>query len=222
MIFPFLFWTSLYNHFRTKLNYIRDSITLNYERLGIAMPDWVQTILTFAGVIIGSGLIQFFINRKDSKKDRIDKFCDKIEKSLLEHKEISEKEYEELNNKMIKGLEEREATGRERFMHHEAAYKELSEAIIKLTEHDEKQHKYMKYMGEELMGLAHDRLVTLTDSYQLRGAITLKEKATLEAIFKPYHEGLGGNGDGEQGYKYAMSLPVVTDDQAREMDSKRR
>lgn len=185
------------------------------------MPEWLQPVLTFVGVLLGSGLIQFLINRKDNKKDKMDKFCDKIEKSLIEYKELSEKEFEELNNKMVKGLEEREATGRERFLHHEAAYKELSDAIIKLTKHDEKQHQYMKYMGEELMGLAHDRLVTLTDEYQLRGAITLKEKATLEAIFKPYHEGLGGNGDGEQGYKYAMSLPVVTDAQAREMDKRR-
>lgn len=186
----------------------------------ITMPEWVTPILTFVGVVIGSGLIQFLITRKDNKKDKMDKFCEKIEKGLTEHKELSEKEFEELNNKIIQGLDEREATGKERFMHHEAAYNELKDAIIKLTKHDEEQHKYMKYMGEELMGLAHDRLVNLTDAYQLRGAITLKEKATLEAIFKPYHEGLGGNGDGAQGYKYAMNLPVVTDTQAREMDKK--
>lgn len=184
------------------------------------MPEWIQTILTFVGVIIGSGLIQFLITRKDNKKDKIDKFYDKIEKSLVEHKKFSENSFSELNNKIIQGLNERENTGRERYEHHEKAYKELSEAILELTKHDAKQNQYIKYMGDELMGLAHDRLVSLTDAYQLRGAITLKEKATLEAIFKPYHEGLGGNGDGEQGYKYAMSLPVVTDAQAREMDKK--
>lgn len=173
------------------------------------MNDWIQPVLTFAGVIIGSGLIQFLITRKDNKKNKLDELCEKIDKNLEEQRE-----------EFKKGLDEREATGKERFMHHEAAYKELSEAILQLTKHDSEQSKYMKYIGEELMGLAHDRLVNLTDTYQLRGAITLKEKATLEAIFKPYHEGLGGNGDGEQGYRYAMSLPVITDAEARERDEK--
>ena len=43
------------------------------------MPEWVTPVLTFVGVVIGSGLIQFLITRKDNKKDKMDKFCEKIE-----------------------------------------------------------------------------------------------------------------------------------------------
>lgn len=171
--------------------------------------SWIQPVLTFVGVIIGSGLIQFLITRKDNKKNKIDELCEKIDKGLIEQ----QVEFKQ-------GLDEREATGKERYLEHREAIQKLNEAIFQLTKNDTEQHQYMKYIGEELMGLAHDRLVSLTDAYQIRGAITLKEKATLEAIFKPYHEGLGGNGDGEQGYKYAMALPVVTDAKAREMDEK--
>ena len=63
----------------------------------------------------------------------------------------------------------------------------LKEAILQLTKNDTEQNQYMRYIGDELMGLAHDKLVVLTDHYQLRGCITLKEKATLEAIFFFFH-----------------------------------
>ena len=77
-------------------------------------------------------------------------------------------------------------------------------------------------MGDELMGLAHDKLVFLTDKFQKRGAITLKEKATLNSIYEPYSKGLHGNGDGKTGYEYAMQLPVVTDKEAEIMDKERK
>lgn len=161
--------------------------------------DWsegLQTILTFVGVIIGSGLIQFLITRKDDKNNQ----------------------FEQIRQELKDGLEEREETGKTRFEKHEEAVQKLEEAILQLTKNDTEQSRYMKCIGDELMGLAHDKLVSLTDYYQERGAITLKEKATLDAIYEPYHDGLGGNGDGEQGYNYAMQLPVVTDSKAREMD----
>ena len=162
------------------------------------MPEWMTALITFLGVFMGSGLIQFFVTRKDNKNDKLAA----IEKELKD------------------GLDDREARGKARYTEHQEAISKLNDAILKLTENDTKQTQYMKYVGDELMGLAHDRLVDLTDKYQQRGAITLKEIATLEAIYKPYSEGLGGNGDGKAGYEYAMKLPVVTDAVAREMDLK--
>lgn len=68
-----------------------------------------------------------------------------------------------------------------------------------------------------LVGLGHDRLLTLTDSYIRRGAITLKEKRNLRYLYEPYKE-LGGNGDCEIGYDACQKLPVISEDEAERMD----
>ena len=161
----------------------------------------LQVLLT----IIGSGaffsFVQFLIQRKDKIKQ-----------------EEKEDQIKQLREELKVGLNDREQTGFERYSEHKEAIAKINEAILKLTENDTQMKDYMKYVGDEIMGLAHDKLVYLTDKYQERGAITLKEKATLEAIYAPYHEGLGGNGDGKTGYEFAMKLPIVTDNQAYEMD----
>ena len=158
------------------------------------MINWAELLVTFLGILLGSGLIQFFITRKDNK----------------------EQEFE----KIKKELDQRENKGNERFLAHKTEIDKLNDAITKLSENDSEQNKYMKYVGNEIMGLAHDRLVRLTDKYQTRGGITLKEKATLDAIYQPYHEGLGGNGDGQAGYEYCMTLPIITEEQAKIWDKK--
>ena len=149
----------------------------------------VELLVTFLGMLLGSGLIQFFITRKDNKREELKQ----IQKELKQEIEGKEKEIEKLN-----------------------------EIIIQLTENDTQQSKYIKYVGDEIMGLAHDKLVHLTDKYQNRGAITLKEIATLKAIYKPYHEGLGGNGDGQAGYEYCIKLPVISEEQAKKIDMENR
>lgn len=158
--------------------------------------DWLQSILSLIGMVIGSGLIQFFITRKDNHNDELKSVKDELKRELDENK----------------------ATEISHYLEHKEAIEKLNEAIFQLTKNDTEQSKYIRYIGDELMGLAHDKLVYLTDHYQARGAITLKEKATLEAIYKPYHEGLHGNGDGKVGYEFAMTLPVVSDSQAEKMD----
>ena len=185
--------------------------------------DVAQVVLTVVGSVIGSGavfgFVQFLIQRRDQQK-----------------KDAEGKKFEELRKEFKTGLQEREDKGRERYEEHREAITKMSEehkkdfqtlitAIEQLTNNDTKTTEYIeeirtynKYMGDEIMGLAHDKLVYLTDKYQERGAITLKEKATLDAIYKPYHEGLNGNGDGKVGYDYAMKLPVVSDSKAKEMD----
>lgn len=172
--------------------------------------------------IIGSGalfsFIQFLITRHDNKNNKIDSFCEKVDETLEKQNKTSKERYNMLQEEIKEGLQIQQNWGFKHYEEHKQSINKLEEAIFQLTKNDTEQSKYMKYIGDELMGLAHNKLVNLTDHYQTRGAITLKEKATLEAIYKPYHEGLGGNGDGEQGYKYAMNLPVVTDAKALEMD----
>ena len=186
----------------------------------IADPATTQIIIA----VIGSGaifsFIQFLIQRRDNKANKIDQLCKKIDEDMKAQSEESKQRYRILQKELKDGLDERENTGKERFLQHQEAIQKLNEAIFQLTKNDTEQNQRLKYIGDELMGLAHDKLVYLTDHYQARGAITLKERATLEAIYKPYHEGLGGNGDGEQGYKYAIQLPVVTDSKAIEIDKK--
>lgn len=171
------------------------------------MNTFLQILIT----IIGSGaffsFIQFLITRHDTRND------------------THNKEIQELRKEFTEGLDEREERGLQRYEEHRESIRKLNDAIYQLTQNDTKieasqaeMQQYMYHVGDELMGLAHDRLVHLTDKYQQRGAITIKEIATLKAIYKPYHDGLNGNGDGQAGYEFAMTLPVVTDEQAREMD----
>lgn len=182
----------------------------------------MEEVVKILIAIIGSGafftFLQFLIQRKDKKKDKLDELCQKLDNDMLQQQNLSKTRYESLQIEIKDGLQERENRGKARYTEHQEAIKKLSEAIVQLTKNDTDQSKYMKYIGEELMGLAHEKLVTLTDHYQARGAITLREKATLESIYKPYHEGLGGNGDGSQGYNFCMKLPVVTDSKALDMD----
>lgn len=163
----------------------------------------VQIIIT----VIGSGaffsFLQFLITRKDKKKE--DEKNDKFNK---------------LQQEFTDGLREREQTSIDRYNEHKEAINKLEEAIKQLTENDTKMTQYMNSIGNGVLGLAHDRLIFLTDHYQRRGCITLKEKANLDAIYKPYHDDLGGNGDGKMGYEYCMQLPVVSEEEARDASIK--
>ena len=188
------------------------------------MSDPATTQIIIA--VIGSGalfsFIQFLIQRKDNKNDKIDKLYKDLTEKIDHQNKIFQERDNALQKEIKEGLDERERTGKERFSYHQEAIQKLNEAIFQLTKNDTEQSQYLKYIGEELMGLAHDKLVSLTDYYQARGAITLKERATLEAIYEPYHKGLGGNGDGKAGYEYAMQLPVVSNSEAKELDDKIR
>lgn len=94
-------------------------------------------------------------------------------------------------------------------------HKENIEKLNQILLENKKENEGIKQL---LIGIGHDKLVFMTDKIARRGSITLKEKATLDAVFKPYST-MGGNGDGEAGYKYCVTLPVVSDESAREKDS---
>lgn len=68
-----------------------------------------------------------------------------------------------------------------------------------------------------LIGLGHDRVISLTDRYVRRGSITLKEKRNLEYLYAPYRD-MGGNGDCKIGYDACQELPVVSDKAAEQAD----
>lgn len=95
--------------------------------------------------------------------------------------------------------------------------KELKEILVSMEKTNEKQSEIIKLQGQELLGLAHDKLVYLTNQIIKRGAITPKEKANLKAIYIPY-KNMGGNGDGEEGFNVCMDLRVVSEQEAYELD----
>lgn len=68
-----------------------------------------------------------------------------------------------------------------------------------------------------IIGLGHDRIISLTDRYVRRGSITLKEKRNLEYLYRPYAD-MGGNGDCKIGYEACQTLEVVSEDEAEAAD----
>lgn len=159
--------------------------------------ETLKYILAFVCSGAFVGFVQFLIQRHDNQKGRLD----------------------ELEQKFTEGLNLREMTGKARYDEHKEAIEELRKAIISLSESTIETQKITSAVGELVVGLGQDKLVYLTDKYRARGAITLKEKAGLKALYIPYHEKLDGNGYGTLGYEYCMEkLPLISDEEAMELD----
>ena len=197
------------------------------------MPIWVSIIITIIGALLGTGFLQFLITRADKKKERAeDKEENTLEDKMKQHLtnvnnqwkvdycDVNAKAIANLAQEMREGLEAREEKGAERYLEHKEAIQELREAMIALAKNTEETKRIGQYLGQSLMALTHDKLIFLGKQYQKRGAITLAEKNNLKLLYTPYHDGLGGNSDGEGYYTYCMNLPVVTDEEALEMDKK--
>lgn len=99
----------------------------------------------------------------------------------------------------------------------ESAVNQLRTILISMEETNKKQSDLINLQAQALIGLGHDKLVRLTNKLIKRGAITVKEKANLKAIYYPYKK-LGGNGDGEEGFQVCMKLPVISEQEAYERD----
>lgn len=195
-----------------------------------------ELILVLAGGGVVAALlkfIEFLISHFSKKKERAeDKEENNLENKLKQHLtnvnnqwkidycDVNAKAIKELNEEVRQGLEEREAKGVERYQEHKEAIEELRETMISLAKNTDEVAKLGKYMGQSLMALTHDKIVFLGKQYQKRGAITLAEQNNLKLLYEPYHNGLGGNSDGEGYYTYCMNLPIVTDEEAIEMDKK--
>ena len=82
----------------------------------------------------------------------------------------------------------------------------------------EKEESIESAQSKMLLGLGHDRILSITDRLVKRGAITLKEKRNLEYLWRPYSS-LKGNGDCKIGYDACQQLPVVSEDKAEELDN---
>ena len=152
------------------------------------------------------GLIQFFISHFTESKT---------------HKEERKENVANLRIELKQHLDDVNEEWKEKYCDKNAqAIGELQKALLELTKDASERAKYEKAMGASLMALTHDKLVHLGRTYQRRGGITLAEQTNLTMLFKPYHEGLGGNHDGERWYDFCMKeLPVITEQRAMELDS---
>ena len=158
-------------------------------------PAIIQILIT----IIGSGaffsFIQFLIQRHDNREDKM----------------------EEMVNKFEVGLKTQQDWGFKHYGEHNESIQKLNEAILQLTKNDIKQNQYMENIGNSLIGLSHDKIISLSDKYLERGGITLKEKTTIKSIYEPYKK-LGGNGDCEVAYGYVDQLPIISEEKAKKID----
>lgn len=75
-----------------------------------------------------------------------------------------------------------------------------------INRHDKKKGSQAKIMNM-LLGLGHDRIMTLGEKYEERGYITYEEFDDFNTyLYQPYKE-MGGNGTGEEIYNRVRSLP---------------
>lgn len=182
------------------------------------MDQSLQIVLT----ILGSGalfsFIQFLIQRKDTKEDK-----------------NIDKKFEEVNKRIDDGLEERDKTGLKRYEEdrqsiedivelHKKDLQSLLDALGELKKNDERIEKTInsisdnqKNVCDALIGMAHDKIIYMTDKITERGYITLKERATLDSIYLPYKK-MGGNSHAKAGYEHVIELEVISDEKANELD----
>lgn len=181
--------------------------------------------------------------QKEAKKDHDEEIKKEMRDHLTNVNAKWKEDYCDKNAKAINdlieevrvGLADREAMGKKRYdehhlsieklsVQHQKEFLELKKAIEALTANDTKITESLrmisetqKDMSDAIMGLSHDKLVYMTDRITERGAITLKEQATLTSIYDPYIK-LHGNGDAKAGYKHVMGLKVVSDAEAKALD----
>lgn len=185
------------------------------------MTPTLQILIT----IIGSGalfsFLQFLITRHDNKADKIEELYKKIDEGLTKQESITDGIQKSLQTEIKEGLDEREHIGKARYLEHKEQIQKLNEAIFQLTKNDTEQSVYIKNIGESLIGLSHDKIISLSDRFLERGSITLKEKATLQSLYDPYRK-LGGNGDCAVAFNAINELPIITEEKAKEIDKKNK
>lgn len=98
----------------------------------------------------------------------------------------------------------------------------LTSLILYLVQrHDRKKDERNRQNSTQtkmLIGLGHDRILSLTDRYVKRGGVTLKELRNLEYLWQPY-EAMGGNGDCKIGYDAVQLLPKFSEEKAEVTDA---
>lgn len=186
----------------------------------------IQAGLTFAGVIIGSGIIQFFISRKDKQKEDAKKdSADSLRKELKDHlTDVNAQwkaDYCDKNRDAILEIEE----------NHKKDWQEMQKAIAQLVENDsrfadsiEKMVEKQDCIAQSNVGMIHNTIIRFTDKIVERESVTYEELATLDSLYVPYAK-LGGNGECKRRYEDVNKLTKVSKEEAvkrdREIEAKK-
>lgn len=182
------------------------------------IKDIIQMVLTILGSGAALGFVEFLIKRKDERQDKKEEKEDTTKKDIADLKETMTTGFIEMQKEFQKKLDQSSQENREKFEAHKTNIKVLADGMQSIVNDNKLTKEMSETVGEAIIGLTHDKLVYLTDKITRRKAITYKEQANLKSLYVPYKK-LGGNGTGEAGYKHCMDLPVVTDDEAEEMDN---
>lgn len=87
-----------------------------------------------------------------------------------------------------------------------------------ITEEFAGQIKQINLMKDMLIGLGHDRIVTLGEFYIKRGYITSDEYENLnDYLYEPY-DGIGGNGSASRIMKRVKNLPFKEENDAKQIN----
>lgn len=213
--------------------------------------DWGQILVTLVTVIIGSGLIQFFFQRKDKQKEDAKKDnAESIKHDMKEHLtnvnnqwkidycDKNSKAIADLTNEVKEGLAEREKVGLQRFEEHKLAiekmtiehqkdFLELKRAIQKLAENDVKITDSLRDMADKQGNMAESLVGQAHDRIIfLTDKISHRGAITNKekaTITSMYtpYKKLGGNGEVQEAVEYVRTLPTISDDDARERDVKK-
>lgn len=164
------------------------------------------------------------------------KFDERVHKDT--RADTKDKRYDELREEFKKGLDEREATGKERFDINSKLIQENSEQIAKLLRISEATNnkidnfadsvsksfnsinKNSEVMGEGVKSVLYDKITVIYDKCLSRcdgGAITSEEESNIEQLYMSY-SGLGGNGEGRTKFKKACAMKTVTKEEADRLD----
>lgn len=178
----------------------------------------LQIIIT----VLGSGalfsFLQFLIQRKDNKDERkIQEQFESIEKKIDEGLAAGEKTSLERYNEHHETIKEMMCIHKDDFNSLLKTFNELKENGKRLEEKMEKIATNQENTCSALVGVVHDKIVHMTDKITERGAITLKERATLDSIYQPYRI-MGGNSHAKAGYEHCIDLPVISDEESKRMD----
>lgn len=193
-----------------------------------------ETVLVAIITVIGGAfmagifaLVQSLIKLKFDERVHMDTRAD-----------TKDKRYDELREEFKKGLDEREATGKERFDINSKMIQENSEQIAKLLRISEVTNnkidnfadsvsksfnsinKNSEVMGEGVKSVLYDKITVIYDKCLSRcdgGAITSEEESNIEQLYMSY-SGLGGNGEGKTMFKKACAMKTVTKEEADRLD----
>lgn len=210
--------------------------------------DWTQVLITGVTVLISSGIIQFFVTRKDKqkedakqnhdetiKKDMRDHLTNVNAKWKLDYCDKNAKAIADLAEEVKVGLAEREAMGKKRYdehhlsiermdLQHQKDAQALFEAIRQLEANNTKITDSLVKIADKQEIMA-ESLVGQAHDRILFLTDKISERGAItnreKATIKSMYEPykkLGGNGVVSENVNYIMGLTVVSEEDARQMD----